>query len=217
MSRLQLTVLGNATPYPTAENPCSGYLVTSGDTRIWLDAGTGTLGPLQRHARLDELTAIWISHAHADHSADLLTAFYALRYADLDRPAPLPLHGPPGLADRLAAFLTNGPARSPVEEAFACHELRDGQQLRLGELTLTTRAVEHGIPAFAVRVDSGTRSLVFSGDTAACPALTELARDCDLLLCEAESDRHPEGRPRCTTPRRTPGTPRGRRARAGWR
>lgn len=31
---LNLTVLGCATPYPSADNPCSGYLVSSGDTRI---------------------------------------------------------------------------------------------------------------------------------------------------------------------------------------
>lgn len=71
---LRLTVLRSATPYPSAENPCSGYLESSRGTTIWVDAGSGTLGPLQRYARLDELDAIWVSHMHADHSADLLIA-----------------------------------------------------------------------------------------------------------------------------------------------
>ncbi|WP_419995769.1 MBL fold metallo-hydrolase [Streptomyces boninensis] len=185
---ITLTVLGSATPYAADGNPCSGYLVTAGDTRVWVDAGSGTLGALQRYARLDELDAIWISHLHADHSADLLTAYYAALYADVKLPAPLPLYGPPGIADRLAHFLTNGPDRSPVEAAFAVTELHDGHRVRVGALTLTTAAVAHGMPAFAVRAEDGEgRSLVYSGDTAPCAGLTRLARGCDVLLCEADS------------------------------
>ncbi|WP_211335292.1 hypothetical protein [Lentzea flaviverrucosa] len=77
-----------------------------------MDAGTGTLGPLQRHTRLEDLDAIWISHLHAiwishlhaDHSADLLTAYYALLFADVERD-PVPLYGPPGIVDRPAGLL----------------------------------------------------------------------------------------------------------------
>ncbi len=188
---LRLTVLGSATPYATADNPCSGYLVAGGGARVWVDAGSGTLAQLQRHARLDEVDAIWISHLHADHSADLLTAYYAALFADVRLAAPIPLYGPPGIADRLAHFLTNGATRSPVESAFAVHELADGHQARVGALTLTSRAVAHGIPAFAVRIEAEGRSLVYSGDTAPCANLTSLAEGCDVLLCEAESAEAP--------------------------
>ncbi|MFF9014614.1 MBL fold metallo-hydrolase [Streptomyces sp. NPDC014870] len=189
---LHLTVLGSATPYPSVDNPCSGYLVTSGSSRIWMDAGTGTLGPLQRYVRLDELDAIWISHLHADHCADLLTAYYGALYADIRLAAPIPLYGPPGIADRLAGFLTNSSDRSPVESAFAVAELHDGHRATVGSLRLTSRAVAHGMPAFALRVEGAGGSLVYSGDTAPCPSLTELAEGCDALLCEAESAEAPE-------------------------
>ncbi|MDT9685533.1 MBL fold metallo-hydrolase [Streptomyces sp. TRM76323] len=188
---LRLTVLGCATPYPSVDNPCSGYLVSGGGTRVWVDAGSGTLAQLQRHVRLDELDAIWISHLHADHSADLLTAYYGALYADIRLAAPIPLYGPPGIADRLAHFLTHTSTRSPIESAFAVDELYDGHQVRVGALTLTSRAVAHGLPAFALRVEAGGRSLVYSGDTAPCPALTSLAEDCDVLLCEADSAQAP--------------------------
>lgn len=184
---LDLAVLGCATPYPSIDNPCSGYLVSYGDVRVWVDAGTGTLAALQRYTRLDELDAIWISHLHADHSADLLTAYYGALYADIRLPAPIPLYGPPGTADRLAHFLTNGPTRSPVESAFAVEELHDQHTARVGDLTLASSAVAHGIPAFALRIEAAGRSLVYSGDTAPCPSLTTLAEGCDLLLCEAGS------------------------------
>ncbi|GAB3846009.1 MBL fold metallo-hydrolase [Micromonospora andamanensis] len=173
------------------DNPCSGYLVSGGGTRVWVDAGSGTLAQLQRHVRLDELDAIWISHLHADHSADLLTAYYGALYADIQLTAPIPLYGPPGIAGRLAHFLTNTDIRSPIEFAFAVEELHDGHQVRVGALTLTSRAVAHGIPAFALRVEATGRSLVYSGDTAPCPGLTSLAKGCDVLLCEAESAQAP--------------------------
>jgi ribonuclease BN (tRNA processing enzyme) len=88
----------------------------------------------------------------------------------------------------LAGFLTNTATRSPIESAFAVTELHDGHHARVGSLRLTSRAVVHGVPAFAVRIEAAARSLVYSGDTAPCQALTELAEGCDVLLCEAESD-----------------------------
>ncbi|WP_218005699.1 arginase family protein [Actinomadura hibisca] len=197
---LRLTVLGSATPYPSADNPCSGYLLSYGDTRVWVDAGTGTLGPLQQYARLDELDAIWISHLHADHSADLLTAYYGALYADIQLAAPIPLYGPPGIADRLAGFLTNTSKRSPIESAFAVTELHDGHQVDVGPLRLTSGAVEHDMPAFALRVEAAGTTLVYSGDSAPCEGLTSLADGCDVLLCEAESAQRPEGKPVHHTP-----------------
>ncbi|WP_432109469.1 MBL fold metallo-hydrolase [Streptomyces sp. AA1529] len=188
---LRLTVLGSATPYASVDNACSGYLVSGRGTRVWLDAGSGTLAQLQRHVRLDEVDAIWISHLHADHSADLLTAYYAALFADVRLAAPIPLYGPPGIADRLAHFLTNSANRSPVESAFAVHELDDGHRARVGALTMTSRAVEHGVPAFAVRIEAEGRTLAYSGDTAPCANLAELAAGCDVLLCEADSAQAP--------------------------
>jgi ribonuclease BN (tRNA processing enzyme) len=185
---LRFTVLGSASPYPRPENPCSGYLVQGAGTRLWLDAGSGTLGPLRAHVRLDELDGIWISHLHADHCADLLTAYYGLLYADLEPAAPVPLFGPPGIADRLAGFLTNGPRRSPVEDAFRVVELHDHHRTRVGGLTLTSREMAHGMPAFGVRIETGDGTvLAYSGDTAPCEALTALADDSTALLCEADS------------------------------
>lgn len=184
---LRLTVLGSASPYPRAGNPCSGYLVEGGGTRLWMDAGSGTLGALREHVGLGRLDGIWISHLHADHCADLLTAYYGLLYADVELAAPVPLLAPPGIADRLAGFLTNGPLRSPVEDAFRIVELHDRHRAHLGGLTLTSRAVSHGMPAFGLRVETedGAR-LAYSGDSAPCDALTALADGCATLLCEAD-------------------------------
>jgi ribonuclease BN (tRNA processing enzyme) len=180
-----LTVLGSASPYPRPGEPCSGYLVRSEGATVWLDAGPGTLAALQEHTALTDVDAIWISHLHADHVADLLPAVYALLFADLRSAKPLPLYGPPGIAKRLSDFLSNtGPA--PIEQAFAVHELHDGHFAEVNGLTLASAAVEHGFPAFGVRVTDGDRVLAYSGDTRPCAALDRLACGADLFLCEAD-------------------------------
>ena len=48
-----------------------------------------------------------------------------------------------------------------------------------------TVGVLHPVDAFALKVTVDGRTIVYSGDTGACPELTELAADADLLLCEA--------------------------------
>jgi ribonuclease BN (tRNA processing enzyme) len=158
-----------------------------------MDAGTGTLGELRRHTSLADLDAIWISHMHADHTSDLLTAYYGAQYADVRLTAPIPLYGPPGISDRLADYLTNSEVRSVIANAFAVQELHDGHKAAIGPLTLTSSAVTHGMPAFAVRIETAGKSLVYSGDAAPCESLTTLASDCDVLLCEAGDNQPPEG------------------------
>ncbi|MFI9007702.1 MBL fold metallo-hydrolase [Actinosynnema sp. NPDC053489] len=180
-----LTVLGTATPYPRPDNPCSGYLLRTGHTAVWVDAGPGTLAALQRHHRPDRIDAVWISHTHADHTADLLPYYYALLFADQRPRAPIPLYGPPGLAARLETFLA-GAAPNPAAAAFDVHELHDGHRADVGDLTLTSRAVDHGLPAFGLRATHDGATLAYSGDTGPCPALDDLAHGADLLLCEAD-------------------------------
>lgn len=191
---MKITVLGTAAPYPRPDNPCSGYLVQHESTSIWVDAGTGTFAELQRHIRLDELTAIWVSHSHADHTADLLTAYYALRFASERPEQPIPLYCPPGLPERLAAFL--GPsAVKGLPRAFEFVELVGWGDAALGSLQLSWGPVDHGVPAYALRVQSPQFTVAYSGDSAYCQSLIDVADGADLLLCEADYAEHPADEP----------------------
>ncbi|MFM9919488.1 MBL fold metallo-hydrolase [Lacisediminihabitans sp. H27-G8] len=195
---MKLTILGTSAPYPRPDNACSGYLVQQGRTSVWVDAGTGTLAELQRHIPLSGLDAIWISHAHADHTADLLTAYYALRFADLRLPHPLPLIGPPGLIDRMVGFLGHRSA-AVIPEVFDSTEMRGWHELVVGELALSWGPLDHGMPAFGLRVEAAGSVLAYSGDSAYCEGLVELAEGADLFLCEAGASVHPpDGAVHCT-------------------
>lgn len=179
-----VTTLGTSSPYPRPDDPCSSFLLEDRGTRVWIDAGPGSLAALQAHCRLEDLDAVWISHTHADHFSDLATTYYALLYADISRP-PLTVFGPPGWVERLRAFLTHTDTPSPIEEAFDVREVSDGALATVGGLELTAVQGQHDAPCYALRVTQGEHVVAYTGDTGPCPALDVLAADAHLLISEA--------------------------------
>lgn len=176
-------MLGTSTPYPRPGNPCSGYLVQSDSTNLWMDAGTGTLAELQRHIDLADLHGIWISHTHADHTADLLTAYYALRFGEVELRHPIPLIGPPGLLPRLRSFLGSDSA-AQLPKVFESVEMRRSTSATVGDVRMAWQRVQHGMPAFGVRMETPVASLAYSGDSAPCDELVALAAESTAFLCE---------------------------------
>ena len=191
---MRVTVLGCSGTFPGPESPCSGYLVEHEGYRLVLDLGNGALGQLQRHVGLLEVDAVQISHLHADHCLDLVAYSYARRYHPAGAAPPLPVHGPPGLAERIRAAYEAPPADG-LGEVYDFSVVVPGEPYRLGPFEVTAAQVEHPVEAHAVRLQAGGRSLVYSGDTARSEALVELARGCDLLLCEASWPSEPEPPP----------------------
>ncbi|WP_264931786.1 MBL fold metallo-hydrolase [Streptomyces sp. A012304] len=189
---LSLTVLGTASPHPGPDRPCSGYLLRGGGAEVWVDAGTGTFAELRRHTDPRRLTAVWISHLHADHSADLLAAAYAFAFGGLTPPAPIPVYAPADCARRLAVFLGHPDVRF-LSGVLDFRALYDGHTVRHGSLGLTSRAVAHDTEAYGLRAECRGSVLAYSGDSGPCAALGELAAGADLFLCEADIDRHREG------------------------
>jgi len=181
---VRITTLGTASPYPRPGNPCSSFLLESRSTRLWIDAGAGTLGTLLAHCSLSKLSAVWISHTHADHFSDLAVTFYALRYADVHRP-PLTVFGPPGWVDRLRAFLTHTGRPSPLEDVFDVRELSEGATSNVGDLQLVAAKMHHDAECFGARITSRGGALAYSGDTGPCRGLSRIADHADLLVCEA--------------------------------
>ena len=185
--------MGCAGSFPSPDSPASCYLVEAddGEGRTWrvvLDLGSGALGPLQRHTRLDALDALVLSHLHPDHFMDVCGLYVARRYSP-DGPVPgsLPVFGPTGAAARIGQAYGADPAE--LAAAFDVRELADARPVTLGPLTLTPYRVQHPLEAYGVRVEAraGRRAevLAYTGDTDACAALLPLAQGADLFLAEA--------------------------------
>ena len=84
---MKLTVLGCNGPYPEPDGACSGYLLESGETRVLIDCGTGTLARLTAIMPPEKLDAVILSHLHYDHMSDMLPLIYKLQGAAC-RPSP---------------------------------------------------------------------------------------------------------------------------------
>lgn len=180
---MKLTVLGSSAAYPGMGQACSGFLIEEGPHRVLLDCGTGVLSNLQRHLRLPEISTIVISHMHADHFFDLIPYRYALRYGLEHPPDPRPLlwlppEGTKALEQVVSPFAENNHFFADV---FEIAEYDPTAMLSLAGFKVTFAAVHHYIPSYAVSVQ-GSRKVVYTSDTGACPELLPLARGADLLL-----------------------------------
>lgn len=182
---MRLTILGSCASQPGPGEGCSGYLVSSGDTHVMLDCGSGTLGPLQRHVSLEDLRAIVVSHLHPDHFIDLVALRYGRTYG-VAGARPIEVYLPPGgiaHLDRLAGALSS---TTPFwDTALTLREYEPGVALALGALTVRPHEVRHGIRSFGMRVEDGERTLAYTSDTIACGELDTLAQGAHTLLAEA--------------------------------
>jgi ribonuclease BN (tRNA processing enzyme) len=192
ISGMEMTVLGCSGSGPGPHSPSSAYLVRAGDHRLVLDLGNGTLGALQRYLDPFELDALLLSHLHPDHCADVASLVVYRRY----HPKPpyraterrLPVYGPAETADRLAAQYATCAwerANEDLRDVLDFRPVDDSTVTEVAGCAMRTRRMVHPCESFATRLEFGGRSLVYSGDTAACDSLVELARGADVLLCEA--------------------------------
>jgi ribonuclease BN (tRNA processing enzyme) len=184
---VELIVLGASGTYPTRHHACSGYLLREEGFTLWMDAGNGTLAHLQEHVAIDDLDAVYISHTHPDHCADLYPFYYRMLISGRR----VPFYTPPGARERLAT-LSGSPDR--FAELPIWHELGPGDTTQIGPFSVRTWEARHSVPTNIARVTAGGRTLTYSGDTAPCDALVEAAEDADLFLCEASwLEPQPEG------------------------
>jgi ribonuclease BN (tRNA processing enzyme) len=82
------------------------------------------------------------------------------------------------------------------------HPWQEGEEVIVGPMVIRTRAVEHGVPSYAFRIDgpredlAGDSVLAYSGDTDQCDGVAAVALGADVFLCEAsflESMGEPRG------------------------
>ena len=170
-------------------------IVVDGDVYV-IDCGNGVARQAAL-AGLDlrRLRAVFLTHHHSDHNVDAGTLLQLAWTAGLDRP--VQIFGPPPLRAMMDAFLSF--AEVDVRTRIADEGRPDfasllqiveidagGTVLQNERVTVRAALVEHPPlkPAFALRFETPKRSIVFSGDTAPCDALVDLARGADVLVHE---------------------------------
>ncbi len=145
--------------------------------------------------------AMFLSHLHFDHIADF--GYYMISTWMMGREEPPVIAGPPETQHFVSSLLADGAyakdiearAQYPQRQANFSYlnppvlECEPGLVYEDDLVKVTACYVEHipreVSPCFGLRMDTvDGQSVAFSGDTAPCDAMIELARDVDLLIHE---------------------------------
>lgn len=207
---LRVAVCGSGSPFADPDRRPACNLVFAAGKIFVVDAGSGSFARVSRwRMPLQHLEAVFLTHFHSDHIADVPEA--NLQSWVAQRPLPLTVYGGPGI-ERLVAGFTEAfaldsmhridhhgaeflyPERGRMQAQPIANS--DGSALTGTQsaviydrdgLVITAFAVDHPpvIPAYGYRFDYGGRSVVFSGDTHKSPGLIQHAKGADILLHEA--------------------------------
>jgi ribonuclease BN (tRNA processing enzyme) len=137
------------------------------DHDILIDAGTG-LTDLSL-AELAAIDHVFITHSHLDHIATLPLMVDSV--ADM-RQRPVRVHSTPATLEILRKHIFNWSiwpdfCEIPSREnpALRFEEIGLGQTVLIGTRAFTALPAQHTVPAVGYQLDSGSGSLVFTGDT----------------------------------------------------
>jgi ribonuclease BN (tRNA processing enzyme) len=193
----QVTVLGKSPAWQDADGACSGYLVEAGEYALLLDCGNGVFSKLRRIRDYVDVSAVLISHLHADHFLDLVPFSYALRYAPRQQPVPVAgwpgttaparpqLYAPVGARAFFRQVVGCWGEASLIETAFELYEYHEPDRVTLGPLSVRFCKVPHYTPTYAVELSTARGRLTYSADCGPNEELVRFASGTDLLLIEA--------------------------------
>jgi ribonuclease BN (tRNA processing enzyme) len=180
---MRFTILGTSGAWPEKGRASSGYLLESGGQRVVLDLGYGTLPRLLAHCTAEEVTAVFVTHAHADHCVDLHGLYRARTLPDPPH-LPLPIYALPEVMDRIGGL--EGPDGSArIRRASDFHAIGPDETIEVGPFRVRTYSLPHFLTNLGFRVEVEGRAIAYTGDTGPSPRVAELAHDADLFVCEA--------------------------------
>ncbi|XP_051036339.1 zinc phosphodiesterase ELAC protein 2 isoform X1 [Phodopus roborovskii] len=206
----EIVFLGTGSAIPMKIRNVSSTLINlSSDKSVLLDCGEGTFGQLCRHygQQIDRvlcnLTAVFVSHLHADHHTGLLNILLQREHAleSLGKPfQPLLVVAPTQLRPWLQQYhnqcqeILHHISMIPAKCLQKGAEVTSPQIERLISLLLETCdlkefqtcLVRHCKHAFGCAlVHSSGWKVVYSGDTMPCEALVQMGKNANLLIHEA--------------------------------
>jgi ribonuclease BN (tRNA processing enzyme) len=143
------------------------------DHDILIDAGTG-VGDLAI-AELAQIDHVFITHSHLDHTACL--PFIVDTVGEM-RNRPLTVHATDATLEILRAHLFNWATWPDFSEIPSAEKpfmrfsvIKVGEAVEIDGRKVVPLPADHTVPAVAFQLDSGSSSLVFSGDTGPCAEL----------------------------------------------
>ncbi len=155
-----------------------------------MDCGNGTLGALQQHIDLSELTGVVVSHLHSDHCVDLFGLDVAFRYGPFREH--VEVIAPEGAQQFLQQIAGTAFGDAFAWKTFEAHP--DGLVHEGSKLSFAPTA--HPIPTYAVQImDTDEHSLIYTADTGPEWDISVFGTAPSLLLSEATYQQELRGAP----------------------
>lgn len=190
-SEIQVTILGSGTCVPSLKRSACSVLVQTGGENLLFDAGPGTMHRLLKaDTTVFDISHLFLSHFHPDHSGELAPFLFSNKYPDgTRRKHSLTIIGGRGLLDffsRLTAVYGSWIELAPGLLTLVELDNRRQDTFTAPRFSIDSLPMAHNDESLAFRVTSKFgKSVVYSGDTDETDNLVELAKDADLLICES--------------------------------
>lgn len=187
---MTVTILGSGTCVPSLERSSCSLLVETGRSKILLDCGPGTMRRLlEAGATVHEITHLFFSHFHPDHTGEMASFLFANRYVtEPGRKFPLVMAGGRGFVLFYGAFKkAYGTWIELPDNMLETEEFSTtGPDTKIyDDFSISTMPVSHNPESVAFRITAGTKSIVYSGDTDESNNLVALARNADMVIYES--------------------------------
>jgi ribonuclease BN (tRNA processing enzyme) len=196
-SGINVTILGSGTCVPSLKRSSCSVLMQIGASRLLFDSGPGTMRRLlETQTTIFDITHIFYSHFHPDHTAEFVPFIFATKYPDGNRrQIPLTVSGGRGLLnfyERLKSVYGQWIELTPGLLEIIEFDNKNADTITFEDFTVNTAPVKHIEESIAFRITSTDGfSAVYTGDTDYSETIIDLAKDADLLICEcALPDRH---------------------------
>jgi ribonuclease BN (tRNA processing enzyme) len=171
-------------------------LVKTGASKALFDLGPGTMRRLlEVGITIFEISHMFLSHFHPDHTGELVPFLFSSKYSNGNqRKTPLTVIAGKGFSDFYEGlkrvygrWIELAPGLLKIVELD--NQSRDNRMF--DDFSVESMPVEHNDESIACKIiasDGG--SIVYSGDTDYSENLVTLAKDADLLICEAALPDH---------------------------
>lgn len=186
-----VTIIGSGTCVPSLARSSCSVMIETGGRKLLLDSGPGTMRRLlEAGTEVFDISFIFFSHFHPDHTGELVPFLFANKYPDGNRRQTLlTLAAGKGFADFYQGlkkvygdWIVLAPGLLDILE----FDNTASDSRNFGGFTVDTLPVEHRDESIAYRItDARGRSVVYSGDTDFSENLIALAKDAELLICES--------------------------------
>lgn len=188
---MKLFTLGTGAAWPDGDRSAPSFLIVVNDEPYLVDCGGGTSHQLMRiGVKPSTITNVFLTHIHIDHCVEFPSIVFGSYLTG--KQGCFNVYGPNGVKHFTDSIFddTYNFARSMMQKLrgleiiINTEEFSEGVVFSNDDLTVSALPVQHGIETLAFRFVADGKALVFSGDTAPCDNIVEIAKDADVLVIE---------------------------------